>query len=424
MPSPQEGGSMLRPVGKAANRLLQDQCFARSRALDRLSAAQQPAWATHPDLPVIRDRLTVLPGLVDQHDIRALRHLLSRVEAGAGFLLHVGECAETFPMADPGHVDRRLSLYRELADRLAQATSSDVVLVTRMAGQYAKPRTESAERLSDGTEAATYRGDAVNDRAADPDARRPDPARMIAAYQHARSTLDRLHGRTYRGNPIFVSHEALLRDFEDALTGLDERITPGRPEAAHYVWARHYAMSTHLPWIGERTRQAGNWHVQWAAGVANPVAVKLGPTAARDDVAGLITALNPRRERGRLGLITRLGAGHDPDRLAALAGTVVTVGAPVLWQCDPLHGNTRKVGSAKFRLLPDVRAEISAFVRTLRTVGAHPAGLHLEVTPDDVAECYETAPAADTASSAPVDPRLNPRQALEIIDHFAREVTR
>lgn len=405
-----EGKALLRhDAFDSYVQLLDIQGPPQLRGLSHLPAAQQPPWEYHPDLGRVRAELAELPALVDHRDIRALRQLLSRVEAGAAHLLHVGECAELFSMASERHVERRVSLYRRMANHLADRTGREVVLLTRMAGQHAKPRSQPSETLPDGGEILTYRGDAVNGIDATVAGRQVDPWRMLTSYGRSRDTLEHLRDHLHIGHPVFVSHEALLRDYEEPMTRGDDGL---------------YSVSGHLVWIGDRTRRLWNWHIQWASLIANPVGVKIGPTATLYDVFDLVRALNPWREQGRLSLIARMGATGATDRLGSLTRAVAESRSPVLWQCDPMHGNTRKLGETKLRLLSDVRAEITAFVQTLRRAGCHPGGLHLEVTPEDVSECHEDmSSTAGHDSSPPCDPRLNPNQAMEIVDHFANEIS-
>ncbi|MEH1127373.1 3-deoxy-7-phosphoheptulonate synthase [Micromonospora sp. CPCC 206061] len=404
--------------------LLDTQRAAQLRVLDRLPAGQQPPWHDHPELPRVRQELAGMVPLVDQDQIRKLRQLMSRVQHGAALLLHVGECAETFAMSTPVHVQSRIELYGRMADHLADRTGRDVVVVARMAGQHAKPRSEPMEILPSGELLPTYRGDAVNRAEPRAMARRADPARLLASYYRSRDTLEMLRGRLVRGQRVFVSHEALVRDYETALTRLAEESTaPSADTGAHYHWAQLFALSGHLLWIGDRTRQLANWHVQWASSVANPIGVKLGPGAAGTDVVNLARALNPRREQGRLSLIPRIGAVAAAARLPDLVQAGLDIGVPIVWQCDPMHGNTRKLDRTKLRLLPDIRTEISTFVQTLRRLGCRPGGLHLEVTPEPVQECHEElALAVGSESHPPCDPRLNPSQAMDIVDHFANEI--
>lgn len=406
-----EGGALLRndAVEGAQRKFLDLRRFPRLGELSRLPAAHQPEWGDHADLECIRAELADLPSLIDHRDIRALRLALARVEAGAACLLQVGECAELFSMASERHVERRLSLYRRMADHLADRTGREVVLVLRMAGQHGKPRTQLTETLLDGNKIPVYRGDAVNSLAATVVGRRSDPWRLLTSYDRSRDTLKYLQGGPALGQRVFVSHEALLRDYEEPMTRGGKTL---------------YSGGGHLLWIGERTRDIRDWHVQWASSIINPVGVKVGPTASGVDVTDLVRMLNPRREQGRLSLITRMGAAEAVGRIGALAEAVRELRSPVLWQCDPMHGNTRKLHGTKVRLLPDMRAEITAFVRTLRDSGCHPGGLHIEVTPDAVSECHEDASSAKGGDACPpCDPRLNSEQALEIVDHFASEIS-
>jgi 3-deoxy-7-phosphoheptulonate synthase len=376
---------------------------AHRHGLGRVPAAQQPSWEYHPDLARVREELATSAPLVDVHQIRDLRTRLARVEAGSGYLLHVGECAELFSMATPQHVERRAALYERMAKHLADRTGQEVVLIARIAGQHAKPRSEPFMMLPDGSLIPTYRGDAVNQLGEEVSVRAADPRRMLESYWRSRETVDYLQGKR-----VYLSHEALLRDYEEPMTRGDDVL---------------YSGGAHLVWIGERTRNVWNWHVQWAALITNPVGVKLGPTVATRNVVDLVQALNPWRETGRLSLITRMGADLARDRLVAPIRAISYSRTPVVFQCDPMHGNTRKSGRSKVRFLTDIRGEISAFVQTLRAAGFHPGGLHLEVSPDDVTECHEDSSCVVGGDSAPpCDPRLNPEQAMAIVDHFATEV--
>ncbi|GAB3433145.1 3-deoxy-7-phosphoheptulonate synthase class II [Flindersiella endophytica] len=380
----------------------------RFQGLNHVPAAQQPAWDYHTELGPVRAELAEVPALVDEQEIWTLRQLLAEVESGNAHVLHVGECAELFTMANPQQVERRVALYVELADHLASRTGRNVVLVARMAGQHAKPRSQSVERLIDGTVLPAYRGDAVNSLDVSAAGRHANPRRLLTSYQRSYDTLRCLQDRRHQSHPVFVSHEALLRDYEEPLT-----------RGGHLA----YAGSAHLVWIGDRTRRLWNWHVQWARLVSNPVGVKIGPTTSPSDLTDLIHALNPRREPGRLSLITRMGATAAGERVRELIRAAASCRSPIVWQCDPMHGNTHKLGNAKLRLLPDLRAEVTAFVGAMRAARSHPAGLHLEVTPEAVNECREDLPAdGKHHESPPCDPRLNPQQALEIVDHFANEL--
>lgn len=379
------------------------------RAIAHLPAAQQPLWSDHSDLACIRAELADLPGLVHHAGLLDLYRELASVAEGDAYLLHVGECAELFSMATLEHVERRVALYSFMASRLASRTGRKVVLVARMAGQHAKPRSNSSEVLPDGAEIPVYRGDAINSADSDVSARMHDPWRMLTGYDRSRDTLECLRTVTNGGRRVFVSHEALLKDYEEPMTRGREVL---------------YSASGHLLWVGERTRGAADWHIQWASAIMNPVGVKVGPTVTPREVLDILEILQAQRRPGRVSLIARMAADNAASRIRPLASAVALTGYPVIWQCDPMHGNTRKTAGAKTRLLPELRAEITAFVRTLRDSGCHPGALHLEVTPEDVRECHEDISSVLTGqSTAPCDPRLNPRQAIEIINHFANEVS-
>jgi len=382
--------------------------FPALQALRSLPAAQQPSWADHPDLACIRAELAALPALIDHRELPLLNAALARVAAGTGYLLQVGECAELFDMAEPRHVRDRVELYQRLAARLAERTNREVVLVARMAGQYAKPRSLLTDLLADGRELAVYRGDAVNGPAQNPADRRPDPWRLLTSYDRSRQTLAQLDCFPSTGRMLFVSHEGLLRDYEEPLTRGSSIL---------------YASSAHLLWVGERTRRVDDWHVRWVSSIVNPIGVKVGPSMTSHDLLELIGLLNPAAIPGRLSLITRLGASAVRSTLPKLSQTVVELAEPVLWQCDPMHANTQAHGPHKVRMLPNVRAEITEFVAALRAAGCHPGGLHLEVTPEQVLECHEDDSTLHQHSRPPCDPRLNAEQAMQIIDHFADQLS-
>jgi len=254
-----------------------------------------------------------------------------------------------------------------------------------------------------------YRGDAVN--AADARQRVADPTRMISAYHRSAE----IHGhlatlRTDSRRRIFTSHEALLLDFENALVRSASR--------------GEYAASAHLLWAGERTRHPLGQHVELLARITNPVAVKLGPSAAPQDLAPLIDILDPQRRPGRLSFITRLGARGVTELLPSLAAAARAAGCQPVWVCDPMHANSRQAPSGrKIRLVADVRAEVLGFVAALRSAGAHPGGVHLEMTPDDVTECVGVVDDPTPRYWTGCDPRLNPAQAREIVRAFAEAVT-
>ena len=420
-------------------------------------ALQQPEWPDGGRLRAVVGELEKKPPLVFAGECDQLKERLAEVARGEAFLLQGGDCAETFAGATADGVRGKLRTLLQMAVVLTYAASVPVVKVGRMAGQFAKPRSAPTERRN-GTELPVYRGDAVNGLEFTAESRQPDPGRLLDAYHCSAITLNlcrafagggyadvrQVHawnqdfvahspaGQRYErlaseidraigfmhacgADPdemhtveFYSSHEALLLDYERALTRIDSRTqTP-------------YDVSAHLPWIGERTRAIDGAHVEWARGIRNPLAVKLGPTTSADEVLALIDVLDPDREPGRLTLITRMGAGRVRDALPPLVERVTAHGARVGWVCDPMHGNTFETPAGqKTRRFDDVLAEVAGFFEVHRALGTHPGGIHIEFTGDDVTECvgggqhvaesdlnhrYETA----------CDPRLNRSQSLDL----------
>jgi len=423
----------------------------------RLPAAQQPDWPDPGALRAVTDELAALPPLVFAGECDMLRERLAAVARGEAFVLQGGDCAETFAGATADAVRAKLQTLLQMAVVLTYGASVPVVKIGRMAGQFAKPRSRRYE-IRDGTELPVYRGDAINGIDFTAQARTPDPARLLRAYHCSAVTLnlcrafatggyadlrqlhawnrdfvsespagqryERLAGEIDRAlafmracgaDPeelhdieFYSSHEAMLLDYEQALTRPD-------PETGLL-----YDTSAHFVWVGERTRDAGGAHIEFASGIRNPVGVKVGPDAAPADVLALIARLNPRREPGRLTLITRMGAGRVRDSLPPLIKAVTAEGTEVPWVCDPMHGNTFEAPSGrKTRRFDDVLDEVRGFFEVHRSLGTHPGGIHIEFTGDNVTECvggshdiadddlhrrYETA----------CDPRLNCGQALDL----------
>jgi 3-deoxy-7-phosphoheptulonate synthase len=423
-------------------------------------AAQQPDWPDPAALQRALGELARQPPLVFAGEARTLQATLATVAGGHGFLLQAGDCAETFEAFSADSIRDKLKVILQMAVLLTYGAGLPVVKVGRIAGQFAKPRSTPAERVS-GVELPIYRGDMVNDLAPTPRARRPDPARMLRAYHQAAATLNLLRAFTKGGfadltqvhtwNQEFVarspagqrydavadgidralrfmaacgidltassvlhqvdfytSHEALLLGYEQAMT---------RRDSLTGCW---YDCSAHLLWVGDRTRQLDGAHVEFLRGVGNPVGAKLGPTATPEETVALCDLLDPGRVPGRLTLVARMGASRVEELLPPLVSAVRDAGHPVVWACDPMHGNTFVGPSGhKTRRFEDVMRELAGFFAVHRSEGTHPGGIHVELTGEDVTEClggadeiqdghlhrrYETA----------CDPRLNASQALEL----------
>jgi 3-deoxy-7-phosphoheptulonate synthase len=354
----------------------------------------QPEWPDRPELARVRTTLARATPLVPSAEIHELRGRL----AGSGFLLHAGDCAETFRENSRRSVARRVSLLGDMSDAVAARSGRPVTTVGRIAGQYAKPRSAPEERRA-GESLPSYFGDAVNDAGFSAARRTPDPRNLIRAYQHSGRTLSYL-----AGTEVFTSHEALLLDYEEPQI---------RPDAFSGV---RYDHSAHLLWIGERTRSLTGPHIRLAAAIANPVAVKIGPGASPATLIGLHAALNPENEPGRLAFIFRMGHRRAYDLMYAMLSRAVAEGWTDRVVCDPMHGNTViSPAGVKTRLVTDLEREIRAFFAACRDTGFTPGGIHLEVSGDEVTECVagrvdDAFLASNYRSSC--DPRLNPRQAL------------
>jgi 3-deoxy-7-phosphoheptulonate synthase len=425
-----------------------------------LVAAQQPNWPGGKDgaplAKAVAD-LKALPPLVFAGECDDLKAKIAEAAAGRAFWLQGGDCAETFASATADSIRNRIKTILQMAAVLQYYSSLPVIKVGRMAGQFAKPRSNDLETRGDVTLPA-YRGDAVNDIEFTESARTPDPQRLVRVYNTSAATLNLVRAFTrggfadlrqvhewnkgfirdstfgekyeqmaneigralsfmasagvdpeqFKAVDFYASHEALIIEYEKALTRIDSRTE------------LPYDVSGHFIWIGERTRQLDGAHVDFASKVRNPIGIKLGPKSTVEDALALIAKLNPDNEPGRITFITRMGAKTIREALPALVDGVTKSGAQVLWVCDPMHGNTfESKNGYKTRNFEDVLDEVRGFFEVHKKLGTHPGGIHIELTGDDVTEClgggnevsekdlesrYETA----------CDPRLNHSQSLEL----------
>jgi 3-deoxy-7-phosphoheptulonate synthase len=423
-------------------------------------AAQQPPW---PDPVAYREALAELgkqPPLVFAGEARRLTRALAEVAAGKAFLLQAGDCAESFDDFSADSIRDKLKVILQMAVVLTYGSGVPVVKVGRIAGQFAKPRSRATERVGS-LELPVFRGHMINDDVPTAAGRVADPARMLRAYHQSASTLNLLRAFTKGGFAdlsqvhswnleflttsaegrrfeaiaeeidralrfmkasgvdltadstihqvdFFTSHEALLLEYEEALT---------RKDSLTGDW---YDCSAHLVWIGERTREIDGAHVEFASGIGNPVEVKLGPTATADEAVALCERLNPGRTPGRLTFVTRMGVDKIRSALPPLLGAVAETGHPVGWVCDPMHGNTFASESGrKTRRFEDVLSEIQGFFAVHKAEGTWPGGVHIELTGDDVTECLggiggiveDQLPLRYTTTC---DPRLNARQSTDL----------
>jgi 3-deoxy-7-phosphoheptulonate synthase len=395
-------------------------------AWEGLPAAQQPHWRYHPDYLRTREQLALVPPLVSMPELDTLRQALATVANGDAYLLQAGDCAESFAQCTPADVAAKITVLHSLADTFASISKAPVVRVGRMGGQFAKPRSRPVELHQD-RELPVFRGHMVNSELPTLAAREHDPARMLCAYRasaqvHQALAIDRSQRAATHpipgGGGAWSSHEALVIDYEGSAIRTDP------------ATGASFLGSTHLPWVGERTRQPQSAHVRLLSSVRNPVGCKLGPTTQVTDVLQLCALLNPDRLPGRLVLIVRMGAAHILAALPPVVAAVRRAGHPVTWVSDPMHGNTvhssvgRKNGvGLKTRHLPDIIFEAATFRSILERRGEHPAGLHLEVAVTEVTECVggpvreEMLPNHYTTLC---DPRLNPEQAHELLSRVWR----
>jgi 3-deoxy-7-phosphoheptulonate synthase len=420
---------------------------------------QVPAYPDPAALAGVETRLKTLPPLVFAGEARNLTAALAEVSQGRAFLLQGGDCAESFAEFSANAIRDTFCVFLSMATVLTFAADVPVVKVGRIAGQFAKPRSDDNE-TRDGHTLPSYRGDIINGEDFSPEARVPDPQRMLSAYYQAAATanlvrafatggyadlsrarhwfLDHHHpDLARRYNEVvdkiadgvgflrtfsladtvkqqtgrvdfYFSHEALLLPYEEALT---------RQDSITKDW---YATSGHMIWIGDRTRQPDGAHVEFCRGVKNPIGLKCGPSMGEDDLLKLIAILNPKNEPGRLTLIARFGADKIAEKLPKLIRAVQKEGANVVWSSDPMHGNTMKLQSGyKTRPLDRVLEELKSFFAIHRAEGSYAGGVHLEMTGQDVTECLGGAQAIKEVDlhdryQTACDPRLNASQSLEL----------
>lgn len=419
-------------------------------------ALQQPTWPDLAQLAAVEERLSCAQPIVPPAEIDHLTSALAAASVGGAFVLQGGDCAENFAEANATRVRNKLRTILQMAVILMHGTSLPVVKIGRMAGQYAKPRSDDFETRN-GLTLPVYRGDMINGFEFTEKARTPDPNRLLQAYQISRATanvikaftdggyanLRQVHAwnRGFMSNPtyaryeqtaseidrairfmaaagaesdelnttdFYLSHEALILDYERALTRIDESNR------------RAYDTSGHLLWCGERTRQLDGAHIQFLTEIDNPIAVKLGPTTTGETALALADKLNPNNQPGRLTFVVRMGADKVRENLPPVVQRIRDEGRSVTWMTDPMHGNTITSDNGyKTRLFADIVDEVRGFFEVHRALGTVPGGLHMELTGDDVTEVMGGSGLIDEASlerryETLVDPRLNHEQSLEI----------
>ncbi|MDO3396175.1 3-deoxy-7-phosphoheptulonate synthase class II [Nocardioides sp. SOB44] len=429
-------------------------------SLHARGAAQQPSYPDRAAVDAAVTKLRTMPPLVFAGECDDLTDKIAAVTRGEAFLLQGGDCAETFAGVTADNVRNKLRVLLQMAVVLTYAGSVPVVKVGRLAGQYAKPRSSDNEtRTVDGQSVTlpAYRGDAVNGFEFTPESRVPDPQRLVDVYNASAATLNLVRAfvtggyadlrqvHTWntdfvRSSPIGQRYESMAADIERALTfmkaiGADpdefHRVDFHSSHEALVLEYEHamtridsrtdapYDVSGHFVWIGERTRQLDGAHVELLSKIRNPIGVKLGPTTSADDAIALAAKLNPDNIPGRLTFITRFGAGKIREGLPDLVEKVTAAGLQVAWVCDPMHGNTFEASSGyKTRKFEDVIDELQGFFDVHRALGTWPGGIHIELTGDDVTECVgggEELAEIDLGNryESVCDPRLNRVQSLE-----------
>jgi len=417
-----------------------------------LPIVQQPTWPDRDELDTVLTTLSTVPPIVAPSEVDMLRARLAEVAAGRAFLLQGGDCAETFDDNTEPRLRGTTRTLLQMAVVLTYGASLPVVKVGRIAGQYAKPRSSDLDALG----LPSYRGDLINSLEPTPAARIADPQRMVRAYAnsaaamnmiraYARGGLADLHavhdwnrefvaqsraGVRYetiaqeidralafmaacgvnddalRSVDIYNSHEALILEYDRALCRMEED--------------RAYDLSAHFVWVGERTRQRGGAHLEFVSQLANPIGVKLGPTVTPDEAVELVERLDPDNSPGRLTLISRMGNGRVRDVLPPIIEKVQATGHQVVWQCDPMHGNTHETASGyKTRHFDRIVDEVMGFFEVHLELGTYPGGIHVELTGEAVTECLGGAQDISDADLAgryetACDPRLNTGQSLEL----------
>jgi 3-deoxy-7-phosphoheptulonate synthase len=430
--------------------------------------SQVPAYPDQDRLAAVEKQLAKFPPLVFAGEARELKSQLAEVARGEAFLLQGGDCAESFAEHGADHIRDFFRVFLQMAIILTHGATKPVVKIGRIAGQFAKPRSSDTETIG-GVSLPSYRGDIINDIEFTEAGRIPDPERLLLAYRQSAATLNllrafatggyadltRVHEWTVgfmKGSTAFPRFEELANKIDDAISfmralGLTPDNTPALRQTSFYtshealllgyeealtrrdsITNDWYATSGHMIWIGDRTRQPDGAHVEYFAGIKNPIGIKCGPSLASDDLMRLLDKLNPSDEAGRITLICRFGSDKVREHLPRIVDTVKRAGCTVVWTCDPMHGNTVSANGYKTRPFDRILSEVHSFFNIHRDMGTHAGGIHIEMTGDDVTECTGGGVAAITEANLQdryhthCDPRLNASQSLELAFLVAEEI--
>ena len=428
-------------------------------------AKQIPLYPDTGALESAFTRLRSLPPLITSWEIEALKKKLALAGRGQAFVLQGGDCAETFEGCTSPKIVNLMKVMIQVSFILLHETQKPILRIGRVAGQYAKPRSKETEVVN-GQEMLTYRGDLVHSIEETTEARTPDPERMIEAYTRSALTLNFLRALSDEGfadlnhpeywelgfmknNEFYDEYEGIIQNINKAISFMDAvteqpLITLQRldlyssHEALHLFYDAAqtrrvprkqgwYNLSSHMVWLGNRTRDPEGAHVEYLRGIENPIGVKVDASITKDELARLLERLNPEREEGKIMLISRLGADQTEEHLPALIRTARATGQPVVWSCDPMHGNTFLAGKVKTRRFEDIEREISAAFDVHDAEGSILGGVHLEMTGDNVTECVGGVSGLNEEGLLQTyetycDPRLNYEQSLELAFLIARKV--
>jgi 3-deoxy-7-phosphoheptulonate synthase len=448
------GPSMTRPAPKAD---------WHPASWQRLDAAQQPSYPDAAALERTVASLAKLPPIVTSWEVDALKAHIAKAQRGEAFVLQGGDCAESFDECTSDTIVAKLKILLQMSLVMLYGLKKPVIRIGRMAGQYAKPRSADTE-TRDGTSLPSFRGDLVNRNPFTASDRVPDPQLILRGYERAALTLNfvrslidggfaDLHHPEY-WDLSWVGHSKMADEYHDIVGSISNSLDflesiSGRTvqqtqradfyashEGLHLYYeqaqtrflerrGRWYNLTTHFPWIGMRTASMDGAHVEYFRGIANPIGIKVGPGMTVEWLQHLLAVLNPNNEPGRLTLIHRFGAGSIEESLPKLVRAVRETGSPVLWVCDPMHGNTESTADGvKTRRFDNVVAELEAAFRVHRSLGSYLGGVHLELTGENVTECTGGARGLTDgdlarAYKSTVDPRLNYEQAMEIAMRIA-----
>jgi 3-deoxy-7-phosphoheptulonate synthase len=432
---------------------------------NRKAIEQLPPYPDTEALQSVYNELRSLPPLITSWEVEALKEKLAGVSEGKGFLLQGGDCAETFDACKAPKIVNMLKVMLQMSFILVHEMGTPIVRIGRIAGQYAKPRSKDFEEV-DGVEMLNYRGDLINSYAPNKEARVPDPQRLVEAYEKSALTLNFLRALSDEGfadlqhpeqweldfmqnNQYYKEYEAMVNSIHKAINFM-ETITPNTFNTLHKVdmYTSHEALnlyydaaqtrrvprktgwfnlSGHMVWLGNRTKQLEGAHVEYLSGIKNPIGIKVGPPFDFDETLAIIDKLNPSHEAGKIVLITRMGVDHVEKHLPKFIRAIKQSGHPVIWSCDPMHGNTfATTENVKTRSFNDILEEIKATFAVHRSEGSYLGGVHLELTGDNVTECVGGANGLNEAGlnrnyETYCDPRLNYEQSLEMAFLVAKE---